>query len=57
MNRPLDPTFDQRLADWLEDDPSTAPREVLGTVLAAFPSIDQRRATRADSGVGESGVH
>jgi hypothetical protein len=46
MNRPLDPTFDQRLADWFEDDPSTAPREVLGTVLAAYPSIEQRRRSR-----------
>lgn len=47
MTRRLpDPTFDQRIADWLEDDPSLAPREVLGTVLAAFPSIDQRRAVR-----------
>ena len=46
MNRPLDPAFDQRLADWFEDDLSTAPREVLGTVLAAFPSIEQRRASR-----------
>ena len=46
MNRPLDPTFDQRLADWLEDDPSFAPHEVLGTVLAAYPSIEQRRAPR-----------
>lgn len=46
MSRPLDPTFDQRLADWLEDDPSFAPHEVLGTVLAAFPSIEQRRALR-----------
>ena len=47
MKRLPDPTFDQRLADWLEDDPSTAPREVLATVLAAFPSIDQRRRSRA----------
>jgi dipeptidyl aminopeptidase/acylaminoacyl peptidase len=46
MNRPIDPDFDQRIADWLEDDPITAPREVLGTVLAAYPSIPQRRAWR-----------
>ena len=39
-----DPTFDQRLADWLEDDPTFGPREVLDTVLAAYPSIEQRRA-------------
>lgn len=47
MNRPHDPTFDQRIADWLEDDPTIAPREVLSTVLAAYPSIPQRRAWRA----------
>jgi hypothetical protein len=46
MNRPLEPTFDQRIADWLEDDPTLAPREVLGTVVAALPSITQRRASR-----------
>jgi hypothetical protein len=46
MNRLPDPTFDQRLADWLEDDPSHAPRQVLDTVLAAYPSIEQRRASR-----------
>jgi Tol biopolymer transport system component len=41
-----DPGFDPRIADWLEEDPSTAPREVLGIVLAAYPSIPQRRAWR-----------
>ena len=46
MNHPTDPTFDQRIADWLEDDPTIAPREVLATVTAAFPSIPQRRALR-----------
>ena len=46
MNRSIDPTFDQRIADWLEDDPTTAPREVLATVIAAYPSIPQRRAWR-----------
>jgi hypothetical protein len=46
MNRHLDADFDQRVADWLEEDPTHAPREVLGTVLAAYPSIPQRRATR-----------
>jgi hypothetical protein len=40
------PEFDQRIADWLEADPDHAPPETLETVLAAFPSIPQRRATR-----------
>ena len=43
MNRFDEPGFDQRVADWLEDDPDNAPPIVLGTVLAAFPSIPQRR--------------
>lgn len=38
------PVFDQTLADWLEDGPADAPEQVLETVLAAFPSIPQRRA-------------
>jgi hypothetical protein len=42
MNR-LDPGFDPRIADWLESDPDQAPREILDTVLAAMPSIPQRR--------------
>jgi hypothetical protein len=42
MNR-LDPGFDHRIADWLETDPDQAPREILDTVLAAVPSIPQRR--------------
>jgi hypothetical protein len=49
MNRdmnPLDPAFDPRIADWLEADPDRAPREVLDTVLAAMPSIPQRRSLR-----------
>jgi len=47
MTRHHDPDFDQRIADWLEEDPSIGPREVLGTVLAAYQSIPQRRALRA----------
>ena len=47
MNRSMTPDFDQRIADWLEDDPRQAPREALTTVLAAYPSIPQRRAWRA----------
>jgi hypothetical protein len=38
--------FDPRVADWLENDPDNAPRQVLETVLAAVPSIPQRRAVR-----------
>jgi len=44
--RDLSPEFDLRIADWLEDDPDDAPEAVLDTVLAAFPSIPQRRASR-----------
>jgi hypothetical protein len=42
MNRST-PDFEPRVADWLEDDPHEAPREVLATVLAAIPSIRQAR--------------
>jgi hypothetical protein len=38
------PEFDPRIADWLEEDPDHAPPAVLDTVLAAYPSIPQRRA-------------
>ena len=41
------PEFDPRIADWLEEDPDHAPPAVLDTVLAAVPSIPQRRAVRA----------
>ena len=37
------PEFDQRVADWLEADPSAAPADVLSTVVAALPSIPQAR--------------
>ena len=43
----LSPDFDPRIADWLEADPDDAPPAVLETVVAAFPSIPQRRAARA----------
>ncbi|MEO5703953.1 MAG: hypothetical protein ABIR64_03035, partial [Candidatus Limnocylindrales bacterium] len=46
MNRDPDPMFDPRIADWLETDPTDAPAQVLTTVLAAVPSISQRRASR-----------
>ncbi|MFI5225606.1 MAG: hypothetical protein ACHQ3P_02910 [Candidatus Limnocylindrales bacterium] len=36
--------FDQRLVDWLEEGPTDAPDQVLETILAALPSIPQRRA-------------
>ncbi len=42
MNRST-PEFDQRIADWLEADPSAAPADVLSTVVAALPSIPQAR--------------
>jgi hypothetical protein len=42
MNRPSD-LFDPRIASWLEDDPAHAPDQVLETVLAAIPSIPQKR--------------
>ena len=38
------PGVDAELADWLEDGPTKAPRQVLETVAAALPSIPQRRA-------------
>jgi hypothetical protein len=38
--------FDPRIADWLEGDPNEAPDQALQIVLAAFPSIKQRRAMR-----------
>lgn len=41
-----DSLFDQRISDWLETDPDHAPGIVLETVTAAFPSIQQRRASR-----------
>ncbi len=37
------PEFDQRIADWLEDDPNVAPPQIVATVFAAVPSIRQRR--------------
>jgi Tol biopolymer transport system component len=46
MTRHHDPAFDQRVADWLETDPDRAPGQVLDTVVAALPSIPQRRALR-----------
>ena len=46
MTRFDDPLFDPRLADWLEEDPNTAPDQALDVVLASFPSINQRRAMR-----------
>ena len=46
MTRREEQLFDPRLAEWLEDDPHTAPDQALDVVLAAFPSIKQRPASR-----------
>lgn len=43
MNESDETLFDPRIADWLEEDPNAAPGQVLNVVLAAFPSIKQRR--------------
>ena len=43
MNRTRE-LFDDRIADWLENDPLKAPPQLLETVLAAVPSVPQRRA-------------
>src|SRR5689334_22301021 len=43
---PMSPDFDQRIADWLDADPSVAPPAVLATVVAAAASIQLRRAWR-----------
>jgi hypothetical protein len=47
MTRSDEPLFEPRIADWLEDDPHAAPQQALEVVLAAFPSIKQRRTWRA----------
>jgi hypothetical protein len=44
MTHQRDAMFDDRLADWLEDDPALAPAQILETVIAALPSIPQRPA-------------
>jgi hypothetical protein len=41
MNRT--PVFEDHLGDWLKDGPTDAPDRVLDNILAAFPSIPQRR--------------
>ena len=46
MTSPRDPLFDQRIADWLENDPDHAPVQALDIILAAVPSIPQRHASR-----------
>ncbi len=46
MSRTPDPGFDPRIADWLEADPNTAPRDLMTVVESALPSIPQRRAWR-----------
>ena len=52
MTRSTDPLFDQRIANWLDEDPQHAPGSLLGTVLAAIPSTPQRRASRVPWGSG-----
>jgi hypothetical protein len=47
MNRSDEQLFDTRIADWLEEDPTRAPDQALDVVLAAIPSIRQRRSWRA----------
>lgn len=42
MRGAQDSMFDDRIADWLETDPTTAPGQILETVIAALPSIPQR---------------
>ena len=39
-------SFDPRIANWLEGDPSEAPAQALQVVLAAFPSVRQRPGSR-----------
>lgn len=46
MNDQDQTTFDTRIAEWFENDPNEAPDQALQVVLAAFPSIKQRHATR-----------
>jgi len=46
MNRTSE-LFDDRIAEWLEEDPDRAPAQLLETVLAAMPSVPQRRAGQA----------
>lgn len=46
MNRTSE-LFDDRIAAWLEDDPVQAPAQLLETVVAAVPSVPQRRAGAA----------
>jgi len=46
MNRQSE-LFDNRIADWLEDDPVHAPAQLLETVLAAMPSVPQRHGGQA----------
>ena len=46
MTRTVDPGFDPRIADWLENDPGRAPAQVMEVVGAALPSLPQRRIWR-----------
>jgi len=42
MIRPSDELFDPRIADWLEEDPTRAPLDLLDDVLRSMPAIRQR---------------
>lgn len=39
-------TFDRRIADWLAGDPNEAPETVMSAVIAALPTVRQRRGVR-----------
>lgn len=43
MNGHDDVMFDSRIAEWLEDAPNSAPAQIMQTIIAALPSIPQRR--------------
>jgi hypothetical protein len=43
MTRPIDPLFDERVAEWLHGDPDRAPGDALEMVLTTFPSVPQQR--------------
>jgi hypothetical protein len=44
MNR--SPSFTERLDDWLDDGPMTAPADLLATIVAELPATGQRRIGR-----------
>lgn len=46
MIQQRDPLFDQRVADWLKDDPAKAPARVLEAIVDGLPSVARRQAPR-----------